>query len=93
MFDNDNYPTPENVPTLGAAESAAGGQYNGQEWGWDSINQQSADAPSKKQLSFKDEWLPWEKPNLKKILLHMLSINWVNGLILVETSWAMMKVV
>ncbi len=75
--DDDNEPLPENVPTNGNVPLANKGLYEGQSWGWDSIDWQittgggNYDGPS-----FPNRWTP------QGIIFEPVPVFFSNGLVL-----------
>jgi hypothetical protein len=86
--DDDNDPTPKNVPTLfNAPAGANGGElFEGQEWGWDSIGRQAiVQGLMYNRPTFSNEWSPNKKIYIK-IFMHLFPINFLKETILNATS-------
>ncbi len=78
--DNDNEALPENRPVLDAPpiEVSADGLLQGQEWGWDGLDQRVLKGGGYEDPSFKNGWSPINKTYLD-ILLKFLPFAWLQN--------------
>ena len=86
--DDDNDPAPENVPLPNAPAPNGSVLYDDQTWEWDGIDRMTSAYPDKPDASFKKGWSPRDKSYME-IFLHCLPMKWMEDVLLVATSAAM----
>jgi len=91
--DDDNEPAPENIPVADAPLfRLGGGLHEGQEWGWDGIDQRAMlGGAMYNGPSFADGWTPQRKTFLE-IFLHLFPLEFLTNVIVEGTSSALVGV-
>jgi hypothetical protein len=88
--DDDNEALPENRPALDAPpiEVSTDGLLQGQEWGWDGLDQQVLKGGGYEDPSFKNGWSPANKTYLD-IFIKFLPFTWLQNTLVAMTSAAL----
>ena len=88
--DDDNEALPENRPALDAPpiQVSADGLLQGQEWGWDGLDQRVLKGGGYEDPSFKNGWTPANKTYLD-LFIKFLPFAWLKNTLVVKTSAAL----
>ena len=86
--DDDNAPTPENIPTADTPVPTSQGLYPGQSWGWDGVDRRRAIVHSDNNAGFHNSWSPVKK-GWVKIFLKLFMLDWLNDVCLAQTNKGM----